>query len=52
MGKGSRSAWCGEILLTSIERGRRNDGYDVSARQDVSAAVKIPVIASGGLWQL
>jgi len=38
----------GEILLTSIERDGAMTGYDVSLVKDVSAAVKIPVIASGG----
>jgi cyclase len=38
----------GEILLTSIERDGAMTGYDVSLVKEVSAAVRIPVIASGG----
>jgi cyclase len=38
----------GEILLTSIERDGSMTGYDVDLVRDVSAAVQIPVIASGG----
>jgi len=38
----------GEILLTSVERDGSMSGYDVDLVRDVSAAVDIPVIASGG----
>jgi cyclase len=38
----------GEILLTSIERDGRMQGYDLPLIQAVSQAVSIPVIASGG----
>lgn len=38
----------GEILLTSIERDGTMAGYDLALIRKVSAAVKIPVIASGG----
>lgn len=38
----------GEILLTSVERDGSMKGYDVDIVRDVSAAVNIPVIASGG----
>jgi len=38
----------GEILLTSIERDGTMKGYDIELIKRVSAAVKIPVIASGG----
>ncbi|QUS39108.1 imidazole glycerol phosphate synthase subunit HisF [Tardiphaga alba] len=38
----------GEILLTSIERDGTMTGYDVDLVRDVSSAVNIPVIASGG----
>jgi cyclase len=38
----------GEILLTSVERDGTMTGYDVELVRDVSAAVNIPVIASGG----
>ncbi|MBF0492105.1 MAG: imidazole glycerol phosphate synthase subunit HisF [Deltaproteobacteria bacterium] len=42
-------AWgAGEILLTSIERDGGMQGYDLELIRKVSAAVKIPVIASGG----
>lgn len=38
----------GEILLTSIERDGTMQGYDVSLIRQVTEAVSIPVIASGG----
>jgi cyclase len=38
----------GEILITSIERDGTMQGYDLDLVRQVAAAVKIPVIASGG----
>jgi cyclase len=38
----------GEILLTSIDRDGTMSGYDIEITRQVSEAVKIPVIASGG----
>jgi cyclase len=38
----------GEILLTSIDRDGTRSGFDCSLTAAVSAAVPIPVIASGG----
>lgn len=38
----------GEILLTSVDRDGTMTGYDVELTRRVSAAVTIPVIASGG----
>lgn len=38
----------GEILLTSIDRDGTMEGYDLDIITEVSAAVSIPVIASGG----
>ena len=38
----------GEILLTSIDRDGTMNGYDIELIQSVTAAVDIPVIASGG----
>jgi cyclase len=38
----------GEILLTSIDRDGTMEGYDVELVHQVSTAVSIPVIASGG----
>jgi cyclase len=38
----------GEILLTSVERDGTLKGYDLELVRRVSAAVPIPVIASGG----
>jgi imidazoleglycerol phosphate synthase cyclase subunit len=48
--------WCreavdrgaGEILLTSWDRDGTRSGYDLALVQQVSRAVKVPVIASGG----
>ena len=38
----------GEILLTSMDKDGTRDGYDLDLLQAVTAAVDIPVIASGG----
>lgn len=38
----------GEILLTSVDRDGMMNGYDIDLIQNVSSAVNIPVIASGG----
>ena len=38
----------GEILLTSMDRDGTRDGYDTALLRAVSAAVDVPVIASGG----
>ncbi len=42
----------GEILLTSMDRDGTQLGYDIALTQAVSAAVRIPVIASGGAGRL
>jgi cyclase len=38
----------GEILLTSIDADGTRDGYDLDLTAAVAAAVRVPVIASGG----
>jgi imidazole glycerol-phosphate synthase subunit HisF len=38
----------GELLLTSIDRDGTRAGYDLGLTGAVSAAVRVPVIASGG----
>ena len=38
----------GEILLQSIDRDGTMSGYDLETTRDVSRAVSVPVIASGG----
>jgi cyclase len=38
----------GEILLTSIDRDGTQQGLDLQTTKEVTAAVRIPVIASGG----
>jgi cyclase len=42
----------GEILLTSMDRDGTSDGYDLALTSAVSAAVSVPVIASGGAGEL
>ncbi|HEY9016105.1 MAG TPA: imidazole glycerol phosphate synthase subunit HisF [Gemmatimonadales bacterium] len=42
----------GEILLTSMDRDGTGQGYDVPMLQQVSRAVDLPVIASGGAGEL
>ena len=38
----------GEILLTSMDRDGTEDGYDLELTAAVAAAVRVPVVASGG----
>jgi cyclase len=38
----------GEVLLTSIDRDGTRSGYDLELTRAVAAAVRVPVIASGG----
>ncbi len=53
-------AWCrrvaelgaGELLLTSMDRDGTGKGYDLELIEEISAAVTIPVIASGGVGKL
>jgi cyclase len=42
----------GELLLTSMDRDGTQSGYDLELLERVSAAVRIPVIASGGVGTL
>lgn len=42
----------GEILLTSMDRDGTKAGFDLDLIRAVSAAVSVPVIASGGVGQL
>lgn len=45
-------AGAGEILLYSIDRDGKWDGFDLKLVKDVSQAVNIPVIACGGAGEL
>lgn len=38
----------GEILLTSIDRDGTREGYDLALLAEVTQAVRVPVVASGG----
>ena len=42
----------GEILLTSMDRDGTKDGFDLPLTAAISAAVDVPVIASGGVGTL
>ncbi|MDD8017738.1 MAG: imidazole glycerol phosphate synthase subunit HisF [Bacteroidota bacterium] len=42
----------GEILLTSMDRDGTKNGYDIALLKQVTSAVRIPVIASGGAGTL
>jgi cyclase len=42
----------GEILLTSMDRDGTRAGFDLALTRTISAAVRIPVIASGGVGSL
>jgi len=46
------SLGAGEILLTSMDRDGAKTGYDIPLTSAVSGAVRIPVIASGGVGTL
>ncbi|MFZ5632585.1 MAG: imidazole glycerol phosphate synthase subunit HisF [Bacillota bacterium] len=46
------SLGAGEILLTSMDRDGTKDGYDLELTRSVSRAIRIPVIASGGVGTL
>jgi len=43
------SLGAGEVLLTNIDRDGTGQGYDLSTLDQASAALSIPVIASGGV---
>ncbi len=47
-----QAAGAGEILLTSMDRDGTRDGFDLELTRAVSAAVGVPVIASGGVGTL
>jgi len=42
----------GEILLTSMDRDGTKNGYDIALTRAVADAVRVPVIASGGVGDL
>jgi cyclase len=46
------SLGAGEILLTSMDRDGTQAGYDIELTRQVSDAVEVPVIASGGAGAL
>jgi cyclase len=46
------SLGAGEILLTSMDRDGTKAGFDLRLTRSVSEAVRIPVIASGGVGNL
>jgi cyclase len=46
------SLGAGEILLTSMDRDGTKSGYDLALTRAISDAVRIPVIASGGVGGL
>lgn len=48
----AESLGAGEILLTSMDRDGTRDGFDIELTASVSAAVGVPVIASGGAGTL
>ena len=46
------SLGAGEILLTSMDRDGTGQGFDLELLREVCAAVRVPVIASGGVGTL
>ena len=47
-----QDANCGEILLTSMDRDGTKAGFDIALTRAVADAVRVPVIASGGVGTL
>ena len=51
-----RARWsslgAGEILLTSMDRDGTKHGFDIALTRAVADAVRVPVIASGGVGTL
>ncbi|HEY5947533.1 MAG TPA: AglZ/HisF2 family acetamidino modification protein [Kofleriaceae bacterium] len=45
-------AGAGEILLTSVDKDGTQSGYDLALVQEVTRAVRVPVIACGGAGKL
>ena len=50
--KEAQAKGAGEILLTSMDADGTKDGFDIALTKAVTAAVSIPVIASGGAGAL
>ena len=50
--KKAESLGAGEILLTSMDCDGTKNGYDIELTREISEAVSIPVIASGGAGKL
>ena len=48
----SSALGAGEILLTSMDRDGTKAGYDIALTRAVADAVRVPVIASGGVGTL
>lgn len=46
------SLGAGEVLLTSRDRDGTRSGYDLDLLNAMTGAVSVPVIASGGAWEL
>ena len=46
------SLGAGEILLTSMDRDGTKTGYDIKLTRAIADAVRVPVIASGGVGNL
>ena len=46
------AAGAGELLLTSMDRDGTKSGFDLELTRRVADAVKVPVIASGGVGKL
>ncbi|GAF35757.1 imidazole glycerol phosphate synthase cyclase subunit [Lentilactobacillus farraginis DSM 18382 = JCM 14108] len=42
----------GELLVTSMDKDGTKSGYDIRLYQQLTAAVGVPIIASGGCGQL
>jgi len=47
-----QAAGAGEILLTSMDRDGTKEGYDIPLTRAIANAVRVPVVASGGVGTL
>ncbi len=52
MGQEGVRRGAGELLVTSMDKDGTKSGYDIALYQQLTAAVNVPVIASGGCGQI
>lgn len=50
--KQAQELGCGEVLLTSVDRDGTKRGFDLELITQIAPLCKVPLIVSGGLWEL